>query len=78
MENAAKMGTIINEELSNLPDDVVSIVRGRGLFYAIVINPKIGNQQLLKNLENIFILSWSKTPIIVTTLQTDRLYRLTD
>jgi ornithine--oxo-acid transaminase len=46
VENAAKMGKIVNEELSNLPDDVVSVVRGRGLFYAIVINPKIGNQQV--------------------------------
>ena len=41
-ENARKMGLIIREELGQLPNDVVSVVRGRGLFYAIVINPKIG------------------------------------
>jgi ornithine--oxo-acid transaminase len=41
-ENAAKMGFIIKEELGKLPKEVVSLVRGRGLFYAIVINPKIG------------------------------------
>ena len=41
-ENAAKMGFIIREELGSLPKEVVSVVRGRGLFYAIVINPKIG------------------------------------
>ena len=41
-ENARKIGLIVKEELEQLPNDVVSIVRGRGLFYAIVINPKIG------------------------------------
>jgi len=41
-ENAAKMGFIIREELGSLPKDVVSVVRGRGLFYAIVISPNIG------------------------------------
>ena len=41
-ENARKIGLIVREELGQLPNDVVSIVRGRGLFYAIVINPKIG------------------------------------
>ena len=46
-ENAAKMGDIIKEELSQLPKDVVSIVRGRGLFYAIVINPKIGAKMII-------------------------------
>jgi hypothetical protein len=36
------MGFIIREELGKLPKEVVSLVRGHGLFYAIVINPKIG------------------------------------
>jgi hypothetical protein len=35
------MGFIIKEELGKLPKEVVSLSRGRGLFYAIVINPKI-------------------------------------
>jgi hypothetical protein len=36
------MGFIIKEELGKLPKEVVSLVRGRGLFYAIAINPTIG------------------------------------
>lgn len=45
-ENAAKMGFIIREELGSLPKDVVSVVRGRGLFYAIVISPNIDAWQV--------------------------------
>lgn len=37
-ENAEKMGQILRNELSTLPKDVVSIVRGKGLLNAIVIN----------------------------------------
>jgi hypothetical protein len=36
------MGLIIKEEFGKLPKEVVSLVRGCGLFYAIIINPKIG------------------------------------
>lgn len=39
-ENAEKMGNILRDELSKLPKDIVSIVRGRGLLNAIVINEK--------------------------------------
>lgn len=39
-ENADKMGNILRDELSKLPKDIVSIVRGRGLLNAIVINEK--------------------------------------
>ena len=38
-ENAEKMGNILRAELRKLPEDLVSIVRGKGLFNAIVINP---------------------------------------
>lgn len=37
-ENAEKMGQLLRSELSKLPKDVVSIVRGKGLLNAIVIN----------------------------------------
>lgn len=37
-ENAEKMGKILRSELSQLPKDVVSCVRGKGLLNAIVIN----------------------------------------
>ncbi|XP_055855944.1 ornithine aminotransferase, mitochondrial [Episyrphus balteatus] len=39
-KNAENMGNILRSELSKLPKDVVSIVRGKGLLNAIVINPK--------------------------------------
>lgn len=37
-ENAFKMGDLLRSELSTLPKDVVSVVRGKGLLNAIVIN----------------------------------------
>jgi len=39
-ENAEYMGQILRRELSTLPKEVVSIVRGKGLLNAIVINPR--------------------------------------
>ncbi len=38
-ENAQRLGVILRDELSTLPKDKVSIVRGKGLLNAIVINP---------------------------------------
>lgn len=37
-ENAEKMGQLLRSELRKLPEEVVSIVRGKGLLNAIVIN----------------------------------------
>jgi len=37
-ENADKLGKIFREELSKLPKDIVTTVRGRGLLNAIVVN----------------------------------------
>lgn len=37
-ENAAKMGEIFHSELSNLRPDIVLKMRGKGLFWAMVIN----------------------------------------
>ncbi|KAK4310177.1 hypothetical protein Pmani_018240 [Petrolisthes manimaculis] len=39
-ENAEKMGKLLRSELSKLPQDVVTTVRGKGLLNAIVINEK--------------------------------------
>ncbi|XP_023930707.1 ornithine aminotransferase, mitochondrial-like isoform X1 [Lingula anatina] len=39
-ENAFKLGEVLRKELRKLPTDVVSIVRGKGLLNAIVINEK--------------------------------------
>ncbi|EDW18935.1 ornithine aminotransferase, mitochondrial [Drosophila mojavensis] len=39
-ENAFKMGQLLRGELSKLPKEVVSVVRGKGLLNAIVINSK--------------------------------------
>lgn len=39
-EKADRMGHILREELSVMPADIVSVVRGKGLLNAIVINPK--------------------------------------
>lgn len=38
-ENAERMGQLLRSSLRELPTDVVSIVRGKGLLNAIVINP---------------------------------------
>lgn len=55
-ENAEKMGQKLREELQTLPKDVVSIVRGKGLLNAIVINKS--NENLIRkqdgNLNMIF------------------------
>ncbi|CAK9253408.1 unnamed protein product [Sphagnum jensenii] len=45
-ENADKMGKILRNELSQLPKEVVKIVRGKGLLNAIVINDKYDAWQL--------------------------------
>ena len=37
-ENAEKLGKILREELSKLPTDIVTTVRGKGLLNAIVID----------------------------------------
>jgi len=39
-ENSEYLGKIVREELRKLPNDLVTIVRGKGLMNAMVINPK--------------------------------------
>ncbi|CAB3402475.1 unnamed protein product [Caenorhabditis bovis] len=53
VENSAQMGEILMNKLRTLPKDVVSTVRGKGLFCAIVINKKYDAWQVcLKLKEN--------------------------
>nr|CDJ81469.1 Aminotransferase class-III domain containing protein [Haemonchus contortus] len=40
VENSAKMGELLQSKLGTLPKEIVSVVRGRGLFIAVVINKK--------------------------------------
>lgn len=37
-QNAENLGTIFRSELSQLPQDIISCVRGKGLLNAIIIN----------------------------------------
>jgi len=40
-ENAYMMGKILMTQLKKLPDDIVPVVRGKGLLCAIAVNPKL-------------------------------------
>lgn len=52
-ENAEKMGQLLRAELNKMPKDVISLVRGKGLLNAIVINSKYDAWQVcLKLKEN--------------------------
>ncbi|MEI6815750.1 MAG: ornithine--oxo-acid transaminase [Bacteroidota bacterium] len=41
-ENAAYLGPIFRKEIANIQSDIISIVRGKGLFNAIEVEPKNG------------------------------------
>lgn len=43
-ENAAKLGVVLQRELSSLDPSLATIVRGKGLLYAVVIKPQGGRQ----------------------------------
>ena len=43
-ENAERLGIILRRELSNFENDMITLVRGKGLLNAIVINPKNGKE----------------------------------
>ncbi|EYC22347.1 hypothetical protein Y032_0017g3295 [Ancylostoma ceylanicum] len=53
VENSAAMGKLLMDKLRTLPKEVVPVVRGRGLFCAIIINKKFDAwkvcNRLLKN-----------------------------
>lgn len=46
-ENAEKMGQILRAELNKLPNEIVTMVRGKGLLNAIVIKETKGTQLLI-------------------------------
>ena len=43
-ENAERLGKILRDELSNFENDMITLVRGKGLLNAIVIKPKNGKE----------------------------------
>ena len=43
-ENAERLGIILRRELSNFENDMITLVRGKGLLNAIVIKPKNGKE----------------------------------
>ena len=43
-ENAERLGKILRRELSNFENDMITLVRGKGLLNAIVIKPKNGKE----------------------------------
>ena len=43
-ENAERLGKILRSELANFDNDMITLVRGKGLLNAIVIKPKDGKQ----------------------------------
>ncbi|KAJ8681935.1 hypothetical protein QAD02_017727 [Eretmocerus hayati] len=51
-ENAAKLGQILRDELNKLPKEVVTLVRGKGLLNAIVINEKIDAMEVCRQLKD--------------------------
>ena len=43
-ENAERLGIILRSELANFENDMITLVRGKGLLNAIVIKPKNGKE----------------------------------
>lgn len=56
-ENAEKLGHIFREELRKLPKDIVTLVRGKGLLNAIVINEKIDAMEICLKLKEAGLLA---------------------
>lgn len=51
-ENAAKLGRLLREELDKLPKNIVTLVRGKGLLNAIVIDKKIDAMDICLKLKD--------------------------
>ncbi|XP_043485950.1 ornithine aminotransferase, mitochondrial-like [Polistes fuscatus] len=51
-ENAEKLGQVLRNELNKLPKDIVTLVRGKGLLNAIVINKKIDAMEICMKLKD--------------------------
>lgn len=56
-ENAQKLGEILRAELGKLPRDVVTLVRGKGLLNAIVINEKIDAMEICLKMKDAGLLA---------------------
>lgn len=51
-ENAEKMGKILRQGLRNISQDIVKLVRGKGLLNAIVVNDKFDTMDLCMDLKH--------------------------
>ncbi|KAF7995313.1 hypothetical protein HCN44_006420 [Aphidius gifuensis] len=51
-DNADKMGKILRDELNKLPKNIVTLVRGKGLLNAIVINENIDAMKICIEMKN--------------------------
>ncbi|XP_016843749.2 ornithine aminotransferase, mitochondrial [Nasonia vitripennis] len=51
-QNAEKLGQILRAELNKLPKEVVTLVRGKGLLNAIVINEKIDAMEVCRQMKD--------------------------
>ena len=49
VENAAAMEGVVRRELAGLDPNIVMTIRGRGLFFAIVIKPTEGERSHVHN-----------------------------
>lgn len=56
-ENAEKLGEILRAELRKLPRDVVTLVRGKGLLNAVVINEKIDAMEMCLKMKDAGLLA---------------------
>jgi len=59
-DNALKMGEIFQSEMGDLPD-IVTEVRGRGLFWGMVIQQREGGQLILISWHHIIISAYHMT-----------------
>ncbi|XP_001845986.2 ornithine aminotransferase, mitochondrial [Culex quinquefasciatus] len=83
-ENADRMGKKLRASLADLPKDVVSVVRGKGLLNAIVINPKYDAWEVCLRLRNNGLLAKSThgdiirfaPPLTITEEQMDECLRI--
>ena len=68
-ENAAKLGVVLQRELSSLDPSLATIVRGKGLLYAVVIKPQGGRQ---KSITTSLCTSWMTcgTSTLLTCVRT--------
>ncbi|CAF1373203.1 unnamed protein product [Rotaria sordida] len=57
IENAARMGELLRQELNRLPKDKVKIIRGKGLLNAIIIDPQHDAWEVCLHLRDLGLLA---------------------